>query len=523
MSFLHELKRRSVFKVGVTYVIVAWLILQVVSVLVPMLSLPDWVGRFFILLIAVGFPFALVIAWAFEVTPDGVKLDVGKKTTESNSHGLVGALKLVAITAITGGFAFLIYDRLYDQPPPSDAGSADDPVPGQFEQEPADSTEASDQQRTIAVLPFDDMSPGGDQVWLADGLAEDLLDILSRIDGLRVIARTSSFALRGQNIAIVGESLGAGSVVEGSVRRAGEKLRVTAQLIRVSDQTHIWSNSYDRELDDVFEIQREIAGAVASAISEQLGLRDDEMSISNLPSESVDVRAWQLVKLADQNRNELTEDNLHRQIELCNRALEIEPGYARAYSCISSRSQDLWRFGLDTSESLVLTARDSAQRVLESDPGEWQAQNQLQFLELGSVQDRSYPATTESQADLQDVATLSYVFAHSGDTDRAARIWIDASASNEAADVRRKAYDDGGYVALIDTVISDHVTRSGSACTEDPAAAAFLLAVMNEEDRMFDCMQEAGANQHASEFFRLHPVFEPYRTSEKFREIVADD
>ncbi|HSG96462.1 MAG TPA: hypothetical protein VLA11_00540, partial [Woeseiaceae bacterium] len=254
MSFLHELKRRSVFKVGVTYVIVAWLILQVVSVLVPMLSLPDWVGRFFILLIAVGFPFALVIAWAFEVTPDGVKLDVGKKTTESNSHGLVGALKLVAITAITGGFAFLIYDRLYDQPPPSDAGSADDPVPGQFEQEPADSTEASDQQRTIAVLPFDDMSPGGDQVWLADGLAEDLLDILSRIDGLRVIARTSSFALRGQNIAIVGESLGAGSVVEGSVRRAGEKLRVTAQLIRVSDQTHIWSNSYDRELDDVFEI-----------------------------------------------------------------------------------------------------------------------------------------------------------------------------------------------------------------------------------------------------------------------------
>ena len=171
MSFLHELKRRSVFKVGVTYVIVAWLILQAVGVLVPMLSLPDWVGRFFVLLIAVGFPFALVIAWAFEVTPDGVKLDVGTNTKGSGSNSLVGALKLLAITAVTVGFAFMVFEQLYDQSPPSDTGSADHQVSGQFAQSPADSAEASDLQRTIAVLPFDDMSPGGDQVWLADGLA----------------------------------------------------------------------------------------------------------------------------------------------------------------------------------------------------------------------------------------------------------------------------------------------------------------------------------------------------------------
>jgi hypothetical protein len=241
-----------------------------------------------------------------------------------------------------------------------------------------------------------------------------------------------------------------------------------------------------------------------------------------MPNESADFRAWQLVKLADRSSGELTEDNIRKQIDLCNRALEIEPGYARAYSCISSRSQDLWRYGLDTSEDLVITAKDSARRVLESDPGELQAKNQLQFLELGSAQARSYPPTTNSKVDLKDVATLSYVFAHSGDTDRAARVWVDASPSSEAADARRKAYEIGGYLALIDAVISDHARRSGSSCTEDPAAAAFLLAVMNEEDRMFNCMQEADTKQHANDFFRLHPVFESYRANDRFRQIVAD-
>ena len=521
MSFLHELKRRSVFRVGVAYVVVAWLVLQVVDVLAPIFSLPDWVGRFVVLLIAIGFPFALVVAWAFEVTPEGVKLDFGARISGSESSRFMRVLQVLAITAVSIGFSWLIIARLYDHGAPADAGSRDEIASQQLGADAPENGDVDGRQQRIAVLPFDDMSPGGGQAWLADGLAEDLLDLLSRIDGLRVVARTSSFALRGQDIAAVGESLGVGSVVEGSVRKSGEKLRVTAQLIRVSDQTHMWSNSYDRTVDDVFKIQREIATAVARAIGKQLGLRSNELNISNMPNESADFRAWQLVKLADRSSGELTEDNIRKQIDLCNRALEIEPGYARAYSCISSRSQDLWRYGLDTSEDLVITAKDSARRVLESDPGELQAKNQLQFLELGSAQDMSYLASTNTSIDLRDIATLSYVFAASGDTDRAARIWIDASQSNDAADGRREAFDDEGYLGLIDAVIHDHVSRSGSSCTEDPAAAAFLLAQLDKQDRMFDCMQEATTGQRSHEFFQLHPVFEPYRESQRFRQIVS--
>lgn len=522
MSLLHELKRRSVFRVGVAYVVVAWLVLQVVGVLAPIFSLPDWVGRFVVLLIAIGFPFAVVFAWAFEVTPEGVKLDKGTRISGPGSTTFMRVLQLLAIAVVTVGFSWLIIAWLYDHGTPDDAGSLDDMASQQLGAYGPENSDVDGRHQRIAVLPFDDMSPGGGQAWLADGLAEDLLDLLSKIDGLRVIARTSSFALRGQDIAAIGESLGAGSVVEGSVRRSGEKLRVTAQLIRVSDQTHLWSDSYDRTVDDVFKIQREIATAVASAIGEQLGLGGNEFNISSIPNESVDFRAWELVKLANQNNTELTKDNLHRQIDLCNRALEIEPGYARAYSCISSRSQELWRYGLDTSEGLVSTAKDSTQRVLATDPDELNSKNLLRFLELGTAENTSGLPTTDVDVDLTDIATLSYVFAYNGDTERAARIWIDASPSSDSADARRRAYEERGYAGLVDSVIDEHADRSGSACTEDPAAAAFLLALLNEEERMFGCIQEAATDPHSRNFFRLHPVFEPYRANETFGRIVDE-
>ena len=521
MSLLHELKRRNVFKVGVAYVVVAWLVLQVVDILLPMLNLPDWVGRFVMLLIAVGFPFALIMAWAVEVTPKGVQLDIRKGRAGSDSSIFSRALGVVAAATITVGFSYLLFERLDPHDPSTEATVSSAALQEPFQPGTTDIAEISDQQRIIAVLPFDDMSPGGGQTWLADGLAEDLLDLLSRIDGLRVIARTSSFALRGQDISIVGDRLGAGSAVEGSVRMSGEKLRVTAQLIRVADRTHVWSNSYDRSVDDVFEIQREIAAAVANAIGEQLGLNDHALSITSQPEHSADFRAWRLVKLANQRGAELTEDSLRSQIDLCSRALEIDPGYASAHSCIGSRSQELWKYGIDMSTERVLTATNSAQRVLELDSGDEYAQARLQLLELGSREGSTDPVSVEAGFELMDIAALSYVFAQSGDVDRAARVWIDASPSSEEAVARQEAFEENGYPALIDAVISDHVSRSGSSCMEDPAAAAFLFAVRNQEEDMFACMSVAVSRQGSREFFKLHPVFEPYRASERFRQIIA--
>ncbi len=182
---------------------------------------------------------------------------------------------------------------------------------------------------SLAVLPFDDLSPGGDQKWLADGMAEELIDALSRIEELRVIARTSAFAHRGQDIASIGEKLQVGAVVEGSLRRSGDQLRVTAQLIRVADSSHLWSGSYNRELSDVFAIQHEVAIEVAEAVRTELGVSETLSWLIESRYSTQDVRAWELLKKAANRHGALTEAGFRDAIDLELQALEIDPGYAQ--------------------------------------------------------------------------------------------------------------------------------------------------------------------------------------------------
>jgi len=255
LSVIGELRRRSVHRVAATYVVASWLIIQVVSAVNTPLNLPDWFESVVVVFLAIGFPIALLFAWAFELTPDGIKAtspnDAAVKPPGANKldYVLVGGLIIVA--------AVTIWDKL--------PGAPDDDL---------SQSSAVAQDQSIAVLPFVDMSPDGDQEYFGDGIAEELLNELTRLKGLRVAGRTSSFSYKesDDDLQTIGEALRVNSILEGSIRKDGDIVRITAQLINVADGYHIWSDTYDRELSDIFAIQEEIAVSVAGALGVRLGV-----------------------------------------------------------------------------------------------------------------------------------------------------------------------------------------------------------------------------------------------------------
>jgi TolB-like protein/Tfp pilus assembly protein PilF len=235
---------------------------------------------------------------------------------------------------------------------------------------------------SIAVLPFDDMSPGGDQAWLANGMAEELIEALSRIEDLKVIARNSTVAMRGKDVRVVGDRLGVGSVVEGSVRRSGEQLRVTAQLIRVADGSHLWSARYDRKLDDVFAIQTEIAREIAEAVRSELGIADEFSSLRREQYVPRDVRAYEFLKKGFESQVHLTEEAVREAREYYLKALEIDPDYSQAHAQVGVIHWILWTYGFDRTEENLVRARAAANRALVLDDTNGTAQEILAHLSM---------------------------------------------------------------------------------------------------------------------------------------------
>ena len=231
MSFFTELKRRNVFKVASVYLLTTWLILQIISVITPTLNLPLMFGTIATVILFLGFPIACVIAWAFELTPEGIKFtkDVEENVSIRHETGQKLNTSLMAVIVLLLGF--IIYDKF-------------------FTYEFDDNSEI-----TIAVLPFIDMSPEGTEQYFGDGIAEEILNSLTKISSLKVIARTSSFQFRNENNDInqIGKKLGAQFILEGSIRKSEDTLRVTAQLIDTTTQHHIWSETYDKKLTDILD------------------------------------------------------------------------------------------------------------------------------------------------------------------------------------------------------------------------------------------------------------------------------
>jgi len=251
MSLFNELKRRNVFRVAVAYIISAWLLIQLSDILVPMLTLPEWVARFILLLLLILFVPTLIGAWALELTPEGLKLEKHVDQTDSITPATGKRLNTLIISALAIAVVLLLVDKVYL------SNDANDVV--------AISTEV---EKSVAVLPFSDLSQNQDQEWFADGLAEEILNALARTPDLLISARTSTFAYKGsdKDVPTIAAELGVAHILEGSVRRSGDRIRVTAQLIRAKDGFHLWSQNYDRDATDIIEIQEDLAIQIASAL-----------------------------------------------------------------------------------------------------------------------------------------------------------------------------------------------------------------------------------------------------------------
>jgi TolB-like protein len=246
-NFFSELKRRKVFKVGAAYLVVAWLAVQAASIGFPAFDAPPWALRIFILVVLLGFPIAVVMAWVFDVTSEGVKLDVGA----SGGKGLFAVAALLIVLAL--GWYF------YGQP--------------SFRKGDVTTPTVAD-RNSIAVLPFTNISGKAEEDYFSDGMTEELLNVLAKVPQLKVVARTSVFQFKdkGGDIREIGRKLGVTNIVEGSVRRDGPEVRITAQLVRVTDGFHIWSETYDRKLESVFALQDDIARRIAAALKLSLGV-----------------------------------------------------------------------------------------------------------------------------------------------------------------------------------------------------------------------------------------------------------
>jgi len=279
LSLFEELKRRNVFRVVIAYGIAAWLLLQLTDIVTPILELPDSIPRIVLFLLVIGFIPATILAWAFELTPEGVKLESEVDRSQSITSQTGRKLDRAIIIVLAIAISFLLVDKFVIRSPPDTSPTGD----GVIQQETgeinstAESNEANpgDQdlpagiQRSVAVLPFVAMSNGPDDDYFADGLTEEIINALAQLPELLVTARTSAFHFKGQNIPIeeIAGQLGVAHIVEGSVRRAGEQLRITAQLIRAEDGFHLWSESYDRRTEDTFAVQADIAEKVAAALN----------------------------------------------------------------------------------------------------------------------------------------------------------------------------------------------------------------------------------------------------------------
>ena len=331
---------------GVAYLIVAWVVLQVVDVTTPILELPIWVPKLVLLILLIGFPVSLLFSWAYELTPDGLKREREVDREKSISQQTGTRLNRLTMVALAAAVAFLLADKFF----------VDGPAPTQERSKPS-----------IAVLPFVNMSAEASSQYFSDGLADTLLHMLAQINDLHVAARTSSFQFRGQNMDMskIGEQLQVSSVLEGSVQRVGDQIRVTAQLINADDGYHIWSGTFDRELNDVFAIQDEIANEVVSALQVSLLGREVER-LNRRPTENVEAYTEYMLGVADIER--FSFESLPNAEQHFRKAVSIDPQYALAHARLAQTYIEMFDTGLLGYEELLEKASPIIKRALNLDP-----------------------------------------------------------------------------------------------------------------------------------------------------------
>lgn len=348
-SFLAELRRRNVLRAGVLYIGAVWAFGQGLSQFSPALSLPDWVTRWFLLSAAIGFPFWLAFAWFYEFTSQGFKLESAVTVDAPQRHSNARKLDRAIIAVLAIAVVLLLTEILV---PPKESSAADT-------------------TKSIAVLPFVNMSGDKDNEYFSDGISEEILNALAQVRGLKVAGRTSSFYYKGrdEDLRTIGKALGVANILEGSVRKQGDRVRITAQLIRVADDSHLWSQAYDGDLSDVFKTQENVARAITEKLQVALvGIQKTQL----VAVATLDTQAHSLY-LQAREAYRARGAGVQRSIDLYRAALQRDPKFALAWAGLCG-SLNVLPYYLPQDQAVRLPdiyreAEDAGLRAIELDPG----------------------------------------------------------------------------------------------------------------------------------------------------------
>jgi TolB-like protein/regulator of sirC expression with transglutaminase-like and TPR domain len=436
MSFFTELKRRNVIRVALAYAVLSWLLLQVGYVLFEALRLDDSALTIMLAILALGFIPAVIFAWIYELTPEGVKRESEIDRDRSITHQTGHKLNITIVMLLTASLALFMWDRF---------SGSDNAV------SPAATTAVAAGERSIAVLPFADMSAEGDQAYFGDGIAEELLNVLAQVEGLKVAARTSSFKFRGDehDIGEIGNALNVATVLEGSVRKVGDQVRITAQLIDVAAGYHLWSETYDRKLDNILSVQDDIAESIADALKLELQLHSDGVG-----SRADIGEAYDLYLRGRELAREPSKAGLLRALQYYEQALAIDPNFAPAHGAVASAWIWLEDYGGIQGQEAFDKAEPAARRALELDPTRADA-----LTAMGFVEDRQYtnPVAAKDYFERALVANP----AHTEAATLYADALVDLGELEKALEIRRQAVERDPLSGFLKSRLASLLARMG--------------------------------------------------------------
>ena len=364
MSLFTELKRRNVIRVAIAYLALAWLLIEVASTLFSGFGIPDWAFRFVVIILVLGFAPTLVFSWAYEITPEGVKREKDVVHEKSIAHLTAKRLDTVTIVLVVAAVALLLADRFWLAPRQTEQLPAPAAVVTETVQAAApEPLEPEYPPNSIAVLPFVNMSDDAANEYFSDGISEELLNLLTKIPELHVISRSSAFSFKGKDVDIptIASKLNVAHILEGSVRKAGNQVRITAQLIEVRSDTHLWSETYDRTLNDIFAIQDEIAIAVVDALKLTL--------LGDVPkTEETDPEAHALYLQAMYLGSQGTAEALEQSSAMLRQVLAIAPDFAQAWRGLARNFYNQFAAGLLPRDEAYSLSNEALDQALAIDP-----------------------------------------------------------------------------------------------------------------------------------------------------------
>jgi TolB-like protein/Tfp pilus assembly protein PilF len=374
MSFFAELKRRNVIRMAGLYLVAAWLLVQVAGTVLPMFGAPDWLPRSIVVVLAIGFIPALIFSWVFEITPEGLKRDAEVAPEQSIAPQTARRMDRMIIVVLLLALTYLGIDKFVLNPR-REAALVATAAKASFNSGPNESR-AAIPTKSIAVLPFESLSDNKENAYFADGVQDEILTDLAKVADLKVISRTSVMQYRGaatRNLRQIGQQLGVAHVLEGSVQRAANKIRVNAQLIDARNDAHVWAHTYDRDLADVFAIQSEIAETIAEQLQAQLSPRE-KAAIAEAPTNDVVandlyVRARALDDMANDPG---AKQYLLQGTSLLEEAVRRDPRFLLAYCLMCETQLDLYWYGFDHTRERLELGRAALQKAeqLQPDAGE---------------------------------------------------------------------------------------------------------------------------------------------------------